>query len=181
MPTTLPSMSGDNELQAPAWWALLVGLALAALPIVHFSAGEGHEHATSSGAADATQVHTAHSGANDGDPTRLTAHADHTPHHGGQLGMVGRLHVELVQKADTIEVHLSNAKRRPLEPTHGTIEFDTGTTQPLARYANFLFAPADKAAREVTVSVAPRRQSDRLVEITFSIGEGTRAITEKRQ
>ncbi len=169
-------MSGENELQAPAWWALLVGLALAALPIVHFSAGEGHEHATSTSAP-----HAAHQGADDGAPARVLAHADHTPHHGGQLGMVGRLHVELVQKGDTIEVHLSNARRRPLEPTHGTIEFDTGTTQPLARYANFLLAPADKAAREVTVSVAPRPQSDKLVEISFSIGEGTRTITQRRQ
>jgi hypothetical protein len=95
------------------------------------------------------------------------AHRDHTPHHGGQLGMVGRLHVELVNKNESVEIHLSDARRRPIAPTRGMVTFDTGAQQTLSPSSNYLRAPLDKKATEVTIRVAPRANSEKLVEISF--------------
>jgi hypothetical protein len=48
---------------------------------------------------------------------------DHTPHHGGQLGMVGDHHVEVVRRNGRVEVFVSDAHRRPVEAVSGHLVF----------------------------------------------------------
>jgi hypothetical protein len=145
---------------------LAIGLALAAIPLLHFGGGlpfigGGHHHPRSGSDAPMVAVQPA--------DHRSTAgpHMDHEPHHGGQLGMVGDFHIELVEIGDSVEIYLSDAERRPLPPTSGTIVFDTGTWQPLARGSTFLRAPTDKNAEEVTVKIATSENAGQSVEISF--------------
>lgn len=52
------------------------------------------------------------------------AHADHTPRHGGLLGMVGDVHLELVRRPEGYAVYVTDARRRPIRPRNGTLAFD---------------------------------------------------------
>lgn len=110
---------------APARLALAVaaGLALAALPFLRY----------------------AHFGAG--------AHADHEPHHGGQLGMVGEHHVELVQRDGRFEVYVSDAWRRPLRPARGRLAPDRGAPLELSWSGGRLVAPAALGGRKVEVAI----------------------------
>jgi hypothetical protein len=59
-------------------------------------------------------------------------HTDHEPHYGGQLGMVGDHHIELRRQRGTVEVFVSDARRRPLQPREGWVRFDGASMQSLA-------------------------------------------------
>lgn len=55
------------------------------------------------------------------DSARAAAHEDHAPRHGGQLGMQGDVHVELVVRPDGFHrVFLSDAVRDPIAPERAT-------------------------------------------------------------
>jgi hypothetical protein len=95
-----------------------------------------------------------------------TAHADHGARHGGVLGMVGDVHIEVVRRAGRIEVYPSDAYRRPLRAGGGRIEFDDGTSAALTWTGAWLVAPDAPAARALTCTVfledgrAPRMSVD---------------------
>ena len=105
-----------------------LGGALATLPFVHF--GHLGDH--------------------------VAAHADHEPRHGGQLGMVGDHHVEVVRRRGEVQVFVSDAWRRPVQPTSGTVTFDGGTSQPLAWRNHRLVASDHDPARTIGIEVAIR-------------------------
>ena len=84
---------------------------------------------------------------------RAEAHADHEPHHGGQLGMVGDHHVELVRRGGRVEVYVSDAWRRAVRPTRGSIAFEDGAEQPLAWKDGRLVATDRETATTATLVV----------------------------
>ena len=49
-------------------------------------------------------------------------HMDHTPRHGGVLGMVGDRHLEIARSLRGIECHPSDAHRGPLDLVAGRVE-----------------------------------------------------------
>jgi hypothetical protein len=57
-------------------------------------------------------------------------HMDHSPHHGGQLLMLGNHHLEIVQKDEVLELFVSDAERRPIRPESATIAFDRERERP---------------------------------------------------
>ncbi|HVM95041.1 MAG TPA: hypothetical protein VMT89_01575 [Candidatus Acidoferrales bacterium] len=59
------------------------------------------------------------------------AHADHAPHYGGLLGMVGDYHIEVLRRRDKVEAFVSDAWRRPVEPKRAWAVFDRATTRQL--------------------------------------------------
>lgn len=93
--------------------AVAVGLALGATWFVRYGAGGAH-----------------------GD-----AHQDHTAHHGGIVGMVGDVHMEIVRADDALSVYLSDAYRRPLRARGGTAAFEHGPTISLTWNGASLSAP----------------------------------------
>jgi hypothetical protein len=103
--------------------AVASGLLLATLPFLHYVHWGGHP-----------------------------AHADHEPHHGGQLGMAGDHHVELRRSGDEVEAFVSDAWRRPLRPRQGWLVFDRARTAPLTWRGDRLVAP-DLPAREIEAVV----------------------------
>ena len=56
-------------------------------------------------------------------------HMDHTAHHGGALLMLGDHHLEVVEGPHTVELYVSDAERRPLQPIAATVVFDGGAPQ----------------------------------------------------
>lgn len=106
--------------------AVALGLLLAALPFLIFTTGHGHG---------------------------VAPHADHSPHFGGQLSMVGDHHLELVRKNGRLHVYASDALRRPVVPVGGTVSFDTGELIVMRRERFSLSAPDRRGAREVTCTV----------------------------
>jgi hypothetical protein len=59
-------------------------------------------------------------------------HMDHSPHHGGQLLMLGNHHLEIVEKDAVLELFVSDAERRPIRPESATIAFDTDPARSFA-------------------------------------------------
>jgi hypothetical protein len=55
---------------------------------------------------------------------RGAAHVDHEPVHGGQLGMVGDHHIELVRRGGRIEAFVSDAWRVPVRPREAWAVFN---------------------------------------------------------
>lgn len=158
--------------RAPSWRAWAIGIALAAMPLLHFGGGlpfigGGHHHPRSDSDAPTVAVQPG------GHRSTAGRHMDHEPHHGGQLGMVGDFHIELVETGDSIEIHLSDAERRPIPPTSGTIVFDSGTEQQLTRASTFLVARTDKNAEEATVEIATGENTGQSVEISFLLLRST--------
>jgi hypothetical protein len=76
-----------------------------------------------------------------------TAHADHGAHHGGIVGMVGEVHLEVVRRTGVIEIFPTNAYRRPLVARGGRVSFPGGQSVPLAWHADRLRAQDDPTAR----------------------------------
>jgi hypothetical protein len=103
--------------------AVAAGLLLATLPFLHYAHLGGHGE----------------------------AHADHEPRHGGQLGMVGDHHVEVVRHRGEMWVFVSDAWRRPLQPAQGWVTFDGTAAMPL-EWRNHRFAGPDQpGARTIGV------------------------------
>jgi hypothetical protein len=88
------------------------------------------------------------------------AHRNHEARHGGQLGMVGDHHLELVRRAGEVEVYLSDAWRRPLVPVAGQLVFDRVHPTEL-RWVGHRLVGADRA-------------DARTVEATVVLDDGTR-------
>jgi len=105
--------------------AIALGCFLAAVPFLRYRVGSPH-------------------------PTR---HSDHGARHGGVLGMVGDLHLEVVRRGGHVEVYLSDAYRRPLEAARGKIAFDDGRTAPLVWEGTRLVGADDVASTELTCTV----------------------------
>lgn len=105
--------------------AIALGCFLAAVPFLRYHVGSPH-------------------------PTR---HADHGARHGGVLGMVGDLHLEVVRRGGDVEVYLSDAYRRPLEAARGKVAFDDGSTAPLVWAGTHLVGADNVASTELTCTV----------------------------
>jgi hypothetical protein len=107
--------------------AVAGGVLLASMPFLHFGhLGGGHNE----------------------------AHADHEARHGGQLGMVGDYHIELVRQRGEVQVFVSDAWRRPIEPVGGWVTFDDDALQPLT-WTNHRLVGVDRtAARTIAVAIA---------------------------
>ncbi len=80
------------------------------------------------------------------------AHMDHEPRHGGQLGMVGDHHIEVVRRRGLVEVFVSDASRRPVQPRSGRVIFDSTATEPLA-WKNHRLIAGDRFATEIEAQV----------------------------
>ena len=80
-----------------------------------------------------------------------SAHVDHEPQHGGQLGMVGDYHIE-VSRGDRVEVFVSDARRIPVKPRKGWLSFDDG--EPVAmRWDSYRLTARARPAQDIEVSV----------------------------
>jgi hypothetical protein len=104
--------------------AVALGLVLATIPFLRYAASE-HDHGK--------------------------AHMDHTPHHGGQLGMVGDHHVEVVRRNGRVEVFVSDAYRRPVEAVSGRLVFAGDKTVAMERAEGKLVCEDVASARELEV------------------------------
>ena len=91
-----------------------------------------------------------HGGSHDG------PHADHDARHGGTLVMVDDHHLEVATAGERIEVYVSDALRRPVQPTGGSVVFDDGTRGTLAwqGYRLVADAPPDFAWAEYEIRLA---------------------------
>lgn len=81
------------------------------------------------------------------------AHTDHAARHGGVLGMVGDLHLEIVRGGGRITVYVSDAQRRAVRARAGRVEFDEGPTVPLTWDGTRLVAPDAPEYDTVTCTV----------------------------
>jgi hypothetical protein len=77
-------------------------------------------------------------GSHHGDRTQ--PHTDHDPHHGGTVVMVDDHHLEIVETDGRVEVYVTDALRRPVQPTDGDVSFDDGATAALVWNAYRLVA-----------------------------------------
>jgi len=107
--------------------AIIAGVLLATLPFWRYAAGE-HDHGK--------------------------AHGDHSPHHGGQLGMVGNHHVEVLRSGGRLEVFVSDAHRRPVDATSGRVVFDAGMVVTLAPAEGRLVGNDFTSAHELEVEAS---------------------------
>jgi hypothetical protein len=74
--------------------------------------------------------------------------------------MVGDHHIELVRRRGQIEVFVSDAQRRPVQPSAGSLTLDDSTTEPL-RWAKRRF-------------VAPDQPEAQRIEVVVILADGTR-------
>jgi hypothetical protein len=118
-------MGGEDAPVSPrrVGLAIAAGLVLSTLPFLRY-------------------VHLGHS---------VLPHADHAPRHGGQLRMVGDYHVELLRGGGRVEVFVSDARRRPLEPDRAWVTFGAGAPQVLAWDGHRFVGPDAPDARELEV------------------------------
>jgi hypothetical protein len=78
-------------------------------------------------------------------------HANHEPQHGGQLGMAGDHHLELVRGRGRVEAWVSDAWRRPVPASAGWAVFDASARVPLVWERDRLVGPDHAAAGAVEV------------------------------
>jgi hypothetical protein len=77
---------------------------------------------------------------------------DHEPRHGGQLGMVGDHHIEVVRRRGQVEVFVSDAVRHPVRPRSGRVIFDSSVSEQLT-WENYRLIGADRPATEIEAQV----------------------------
>lgn len=63
---------------------------------------------------------------------RDAPHTDHDARHGGTLIMVDDHHLEVVAADGRVEVYVTDALRRPVQPSGGSALFDDGTATTFA-------------------------------------------------
>jgi hypothetical protein len=106
------------------------------------------------------------------------AHASHDPAYGGQLAMVGEHHVELVRDGRRLEVHVSDAWRRPVRPLALHAVVDGGPSLPLEWQGHrFVGAYAGRAHEIETIVTLP--ESGETLRVAFHVGdppEGRRPV-----
>ena len=114
--------------------AIVVGSILALLPFLVYGTS-GHPHAP---------------------------HADHAPRHGGDLFMLGDYHVEIVQRGQRVELFVSDAVRRPLQPEAGSVAFEGGARRAMQWRNPRLVAavPPGERVDRVTVTLEAGRVLD---------------------
>lgn len=102
---------------------------------------------------------------------------DHTPLHGGQVGMVGDYHLEVVDTGEEIRVYVSDECRSPLPPPSGAtlvLEPETGPGEPIERPLEPVdgYMRADRAGMEIPfLATVKGRVGPHLTEMTFLIFE----------
>ncbi|HZO16204.1 MAG TPA: hypothetical protein VFB62_23180 [Polyangiaceae bacterium] len=97
-----------------------------------------------------------------------SAHMDHAPRHGGQLAMVGDHHIELVRHRGSVQVFVSDARRRPIRPREGRIVFDQVKSVPLAWRDHRLIAQDQPDAREIETAVVLHDGTSLTIAFVFS-------------
>lgn len=75
---------------------------------------------------------------------RAEPHADHGARHGGTLVMVDDHHLEIVTADGRLEVYVTDALRRPVQPSGGSARFDDGTGTTFAWQSYRLVAAAPR-------------------------------------
>lgn len=80
-------------------------------------------------------------------------HMDHEPRHGGQLGMVGDHHVEVVRRQGRVEVFVSDARREAITPRSGRVVFDRTDHAALVWRDHRFIADDRPAATEIEARV----------------------------
>jgi hypothetical protein len=83
----------------------------------------------------------------------VESHMDHEPRHGGQLGMVGDAHVEMVRRLGKVQVYVSDAWRQPLAAADAWAVFDRSTKSPLQWDGHRFVGDDEPAAREIEAVV----------------------------
>ena len=125
--------------------AVLAGVAVASLSFWHYAAPPGSP--------------VSHADAD--------AHGDHEPWYGGQLGMVGDDHIELVRSERGTEVYVSDAWRRPIRPGSAWVVVDGGPRIDLDPEDDAAVSETQLQGNEATVTaVLP---DGRRLEISFML------------
>ena len=119
--------------------AVLAGLVVASLPFWHYTAP----------------------------PVTLTGHDDHEPWYGGQLGMAGDHHIELVRSERGTEVYVSDASRRPVYPTSVSLVVDGGS--PIALRADDERAVTETRLQGREATVTAVLADGKRLEVTFQL------------
>lgn len=100
-------------------------------------------------------------------PGSSAPHGDHEPWYGGQLGMVGDHHIELVRGERDTEVYVSDASRRPVRPASASVVVDGGSPIDLRPEGDAVVADTPLQGREATVTAV--LSDGRRLEISFDL------------
>jgi len=96
-------------------------------------------------------------------------HADHEAWFGGQLGMVGDHHIEVVRRMGKVEVYVSDARRQPLQATAAWAVFDDKVRRPL-RWESPGFVGEDEPQADRVEAVVDLADGSHLA-LSFDFGE----------
>lgn len=131
--------------------AVLAGVVVASLSFWHYAAPPGSR--------------LSHGDSRAGGPS--VAHDDHEPWYGGQLGMVGDDHIELVRNERGTEVYVSDAWRRPIRPAEAWVVVDGGPRIGLDPEDDELVSETQLHGHEATVTAV--LSDGRRLEVSFPL------------